>query len=179
MTWRKKPVKLTWKGRAFYEKVVWLQIQKSCSIGSAALGTDRAEIAGKYQVHPNQVQQWKKKHMEGASEICHSKAERTESKLYTEDDLMRKIERLEIEKDLLRSVSLACGLNLEKAQISDQKPALSVNRQLKLLQVPHLSFYYKSQRENFPTAPDERVKNKMMEIYMETPFYGVPRLTAD
>ena len=117
--------------------------------------------------------------MEGASEICHSKAERTESKLYTEDDLMRKIGRLEIENDFLRSVSLACGLNLEKAQISDQKPALSVNRQLKLLQVPHLSFYYKSQRENFPTVPDERVKNEMMEIYMETPFYGVPRLTAD
>ena len=47
LTWRKKPVKLTWKGWAFYEKVVWLQIQKSCSIGSAALETDRAEIAGK------------------------------------------------------------------------------------------------------------------------------------
>ena len=26
-----------------------------------------AEIAGKYQVHPNQVQQWKKKLMEGGS----------------------------------------------------------------------------------------------------------------
>ena len=39
-----------------------------------------AEIAGKYQVHPNQVQQWKKKLMEGASEIFQSKAERKESK---------------------------------------------------------------------------------------------------
>ena len=28
-----------------------------------------AEIAGKYQVHPNQVQQWKKKLMEGAAEF--------------------------------------------------------------------------------------------------------------
>ena len=28
-----------------------------------------AEIAGKYQIHPNQVQQRKKKLMEGASEI--------------------------------------------------------------------------------------------------------------
>lgn len=69
-----------------------------------------AEIAGKYQVHPNQVQQWKKKLMEGASEIFQSK----ESKPYTEDDLMRKIGRLEIENDFLRSVSLACGLNPEK-----------------------------------------------------------------
>lgn len=66
-----------------------------------------AEIAGKYQVYPNQVQQWKKKLMEGASEIFQSKAERKENKPYTEDDLMKKIGRLEIENDFLRSVSLA------------------------------------------------------------------------
>lgn len=72
-----------------------------------------AEIAGKYQVHPNQVQQWKKL-VEGASEIFQSKAEWKENKPYTEDDLMRKIRRLEIENDFLRSVSLACGLNPEK-----------------------------------------------------------------
>ena len=71
-------------------------------------------VAGKYQIHPNQVQQWKKKLMEGASEIFQSKAERKESKPYTEDDLMKKIGRLEIENDFLRSVSLACGLNPEK-----------------------------------------------------------------
>ena len=71
-----------------------------------------AEIAGKYQVHPNQVQQWKKKLMEGAFEIF--QAERKESKPYTEDDLMKKIGRLEIENDFLRSVSLVCGLNPEK-----------------------------------------------------------------
>ena len=73
------------------------------------------------------------------------------------------------------------GLPLEsrKAQISDQNPALSVNRLLKLLQVPHSSFYYKSQREISRTAFDVRVKDEMMEIYMETPFYGVPRLTAE
>ena len=74
-----------------------------------------AEIAGKYQIHPNQVQQWKKKLMEGASDIFQSKAERKETKpSTTEDDLMKKIGRLEIENDFLRSVSLACGLNPEK-----------------------------------------------------------------
>ena len=50
---------------------------------------------------------------------------------------------------------------------------------MKLLQVPHSSFYYKSQRKISRTASDERVKDEMMEIYMETPFYGVPRLTAE
>ena len=73
------------------------------------------------------------------------------------------------------------GLRLEsrKAQINDQNPNLSVNRQLKLLRVPHSSFYYKSQREISWTASDERVKDEMMEIYMEMAFYGVPRLTAE
>ena len=61
-----------------------------------------AEIAGKYQVHPNQVQQWKKKLMEEVSEIFQFKAERKESKPYTEDELMRKIGRLEIENDFYK-----------------------------------------------------------------------------
>ena len=73
-----------------------------------------AEIAGKYQVHPNQVQQYKKNLMEGASEIFQSKAERKERKPYTEDGLMKKIGRLEVGNDFLRSESTSCGLNPEK-----------------------------------------------------------------
>lgn len=68
-----------------------------------------AEIAGKYQVHVNQVQQWKKRLMDGADEIFATAAERKkkECKTYTEDDLMKKIGRLEVENDFLRQVSLA------------------------------------------------------------------------
>jgi transposase-like protein len=35
-----------------------------------------AEIAGKYQIHPNLVQQWKKKLQESASDVFMTKAER-------------------------------------------------------------------------------------------------------
>ena len=74
-----------------------------------------AEIAGKYQIHPNLVQQWKKKLFESASEVFLTKAEqKADNKPYTEDDLMKKIGRLEVENDFLRRVSLACGLNPEK-----------------------------------------------------------------
>ena len=74
-----------------------------------------AEIADKYQIHPNLVQQWKKKLQESASDVFMTKAERkAENKPYTEDDLMKKIGRLEVENDFLRSVSLALGLNPEK-----------------------------------------------------------------
>jgi len=71
-----------------------------------------AEIAGKYQIHPNLVQQWKKKLQTNASEVFLTQGERkAEQKNYTEDDLMKKIGRLEVEIDFLRRVSLACGLN--------------------------------------------------------------------
>ena len=50
-----------------------------------------AEFAGKYQVHPNPVRQWKKKLMEGASELFLTKAGRkAENKPCTEDDLMKR-----------------------------------------------------------------------------------------
>ncbi len=75
-----------------------------------------AEIASKYKVHPNQVQNWKKRLQEGASELFMWPSERKaeQKKMYTEDDLMKKIGRLEVENDFLRSVSLALGLNIEK-----------------------------------------------------------------
>ena len=71
-----------------------------------------AEIAGEFQVHPNQVMQWKKKLLEGASGVFQTKSERrTANQGYTEDDLMKKIGRLEMENDFLRNVSSALGLN--------------------------------------------------------------------
>ena len=50
---------------------------------------------------------------------------------------------------------------------------------MKLLNVPRSSFYYKSRREISRVASDERAKDEIMNIYENTPFYGVPRLTAE
>lgn len=77
---------------------------KSC-VALEALRGDLtvAEIAGKYQIHPNLVQQWKKKLFESASEVFLTKAKRkTDNKPYIEDDLMKKIGRLEVKNDFLR-----------------------------------------------------------------------------
>ena len=69
---------------------------------------------GKYQIHPNQVQQWKKKPLENAPGGFQTKAERRRAgKPYTEDDLMKKTGRLEVENDFGRNVSFALGVNPE------------------------------------------------------------------
>ena len=75
-----------------------------------ALRGDRtiAEIAGTYNVHPNQVMQWKKHLLDVASDIFATKAEKkVASGGYNEDDLMKKIGRLEVENDFLREASFA------------------------------------------------------------------------
>lgn len=56
---------------------------------------------------------------------------------------------------------------------------MSVNRQLQLLKVPRSSYYYKSQKKTSKVASDERAKDEIMDIFYSTPFYGVPRLTAE
>ena len=86
---------------------------------------------------------------------------------------------LEVENDFLRSVSKACGIESRKTQVEENHPRLSVNRQLRLLKVPRSSYYYKSQKNISKVASDERVKDEIMDIFYDTPFYGVPRLTAE
>jgi len=63
--------------------------------------------------------------------------------------------------------------------MSENYPDLSVSRQLKLLKVPRSSFYNQSHREVSRVASDEQVKDEIMNIYENTPFYGVPRLAAE
>jgi len=77
-----------------------------------------AEIAGTYNVHPNQVMQWKKHLMDGAGGLFATKAEQkaASGRLYSEDDLMKKIGRLEVENDFLRDASFAMRLQSGKGK---------------------------------------------------------------
>ena len=61
-----------------------------------------AEIASEYNIHPNLVSQWKKKLQQNAADIFATKKEKQAKKLYSEDDLLRKIGQLNVEVDFLR-----------------------------------------------------------------------------
>ena len=52
-------------------------------------------------------------------------------------------------------------------------------RQLKLLQVPRSSYYYKGVVNIDRNFSDSYVEDEMREIYRECPFYGIPRLTHE
>ena len=54
-----------------------------------------------------------------------------------------------------------------------------MSRQLKLLKVPRSSHYYKKSVKFSKVCSDEQAKDEMKNIYMEYPFYGVPRMTNE
>ena len=56
-----------------------------------------AEIAGEYNIHPNQVSQWKKKLMKEASDLFATKKEKQSEAQYPEEELLRKIGQLNVE----------------------------------------------------------------------------------
>ena len=55
---------------------------------------------------------------------------------------------------------------------------LSVSRQLYLLSVPRSSYYYKPKNNFSRIYQDSIIKEELLEMYLKTPFYGNPRMTA-
>lgn len=65
-----------------------------------------SDIAGKFQVHPNQVNQWKKVAIEGIPELFSLKKEKDEKEREAkEDELYKQIGQLKVELDWVKKKS--------------------------------------------------------------------------
>jgi len=74
-------------------------------VAMEALGADTtvAEIASKYEIHPNLVQNWKRELVEGATGIFDKKRGRKKaSDMNDPDNMLRQIGQLQIEIDWLK-----------------------------------------------------------------------------
>lgn len=62
------------------------------------------QIAAKYEVHPNQISQWKRQFLDNAESVFSSGSESTEKSVLEEeqDKLYKKIGRLQVENDFLK-----------------------------------------------------------------------------
>jgi len=70
-----------------------------------------AELALKYELHPNQISQWKQEFIEKSSLIFESKQSKTEdSKQIDTEKLYSKIGQLEMENDFLKKNLKKLGL---------------------------------------------------------------------
>ncbi len=68
-----------------------------------------AELAKKYEVHPNMISKWKQEFVERSAEIFETKAPEKESEEQIEK-LYAKIGQLEVEREWLKKISKKAGL---------------------------------------------------------------------
>ncbi len=67
------------------------------------------------------------------------------------------------------------GLDQKRLAVEPDHPRLTIERQCELLGISRSSYYYRAQPE---TVDNLRYMRLIDEQYIQTPFYGVPRMTA-
>jgi putative transposase len=133
-------------------------------VASAAVKGDKtlAELARQFDVHPNQITQWKGQLLDGAAGVFGSEEFGELTALHA------KIEELRLENDLLSRRARQCGFAERKAMI-DRSHALPITKQAKVLNVSRGSVYY----QPMPTsAADIALMRRMDELHLDFPFAG-------
>ena len=132
-------------------------------------------IAAKHEIHPVQVSQWKKEMAARLPEVFARKpdAEAADAKA-REDELYRKIGRLEMELDWLKKKLANSSVEERRRMIESVDPALSVVRQCAVLGLARSSYY-----DRPPPAAGENLALMRVidETYLAYPFFGSRQMT--
>jgi len=145
------------------------------------------EVASEFELHPKTVQLWKKQFLENAvlafdkSSVVKEYKEEIEKLQKEKDKLAKKLGETIVEKEWLEGKLRSLDLSKRIEFIKDDSPqvqaenGLSLNKQLKLLNVSKTAFYY-IKKAPFSSREELKILNAIDEIYTEFPYYGTRRM---
>jgi putative transposase len=161
----------------FKKKVILKMFEENLTIN---------EVASKFELHPNTVKQWKNQFLENAtlafdkSSVVKEYKEEIAKLQKEKEQLAKKLGETIIEKEWLegklKSLDLSKRVELVKNSPKVQaKDGLSLNKQLKLLNISKTAFYY-TKKDYFKTKEGLSVLNEIDKIYTDFPYYGTRRM---
>ncbi|WAK04325.1 IS3 family transposase (plasmid) [Methylobacter sp. YRD-M1] len=148
--------------------------QFKAKVALAAIKGDKtlAELSSEFDVHPNQITQWKQQLLDNASDLFSKGKPNSSASDEAIKDLHAKIGQLTVENDFLAKGARSLDRAQRKENI-DPQAELSVTQQCKLLALSRSSVYY---RPVEVSDEDLRLMKAIDAIHLEQPFRGSRRI---
>ena len=132
------------------------------------------ELAKKYDLHPNQIERWKKVIQSELPELFSRKKDKkiedTDSQIKS---LYEEIGRLKMERDWLKKRLMNYNSFTRKGMIESGSDLLSVRHQCQLLEVARSMIYYRPAGES---SLNLELMRLIDEIHLLDPSLGSPRI---
>ncbi|WP_442855047.1 IS3 family transposase [Burkholderia sp. ABCPW 14] len=131
-----------------------------------------AELAQQFDVHPNQITEWKRQLQERAADVFGAGGAPSNEPPVDLKSLHAKIGQLTLENDFLKRRARQGGI-AERKEMIDRKHALPISQQARLVGVARSSVYYRPQPVS---EADQLLMRRIDELHMEFPFAGARML---